>query len=60
MKTSTMKTCMMTGKMCMCKSMDMCFGMKKRKAASDASVLFCKIKNRSTRNHHADGSFFVE
>ena len=31
MKTSTMKTCMMTGKMCMCKSMDMCFVMKKEK-----------------------------
>ena len=27
MKTSTMMTCMMTGKMCMCKSMDMCFAM---------------------------------
>ena len=30
MKTSTMKTCMMTGKMCMCKSMDMCFVPKLR------------------------------
>ncbi len=38
MKTSTMMICMMTGKMCMCKSMDMCFVMKKRKAASDVSV----------------------
>jgi hypothetical protein len=32
MKTSTMMTCMMTGKMCMCKSMDMCFVMKKKKS----------------------------
>ena len=38
MKTSTMMICMMIGKMCMCKSMDMCFVMKKRKAASDVSV----------------------
>ncbi len=38
MKTSVNMTCMMTGKMCVCKSMDMCFCMKKRKAASDASV----------------------
>ena len=40
MKSSKKMTCicMMTGKMCMCKSMDMCFVMKKRKAASDVSV----------------------
>lgn len=38
MKTSVKMTCMMTGKMCVCKSMDMCFVMKKRKAALDASV----------------------
>ncbi len=38
MKTSVKMTCMMTDGMCMCGTMDMCFGMKKRKAASDASV----------------------
>lgn len=37
MKSSTMMTCMMTDKTCG-KSKDMCFVMKKRKAASDASV----------------------
>ena len=31
-------TCMMNGGMCMCGTMDMCFGYEKRKAASDASV----------------------
>ena len=38
MKTSTMMTCMMTGKMCVCKFTGMCFDIKKRKAALDASV----------------------
>ena len=38
MKTSTMMTCMMTGRMCMCGTMDMCFCMENKKAALDASV----------------------
>ena len=38
MKTSVKMTCMMTGKMCVCKSMDMYFAMKNKKAALDASV----------------------
>ena len=38
MKTSVKMTCMMTGGMYMCGTMDMCFCMENKKAALDASV----------------------